>query len=77
MTDVLDTIKGKCIKGERVEVIEEMKRTLPEGVEAKRVMLEALISTMSMVGKKYSSGRIFSAVDDVRRSRHERGAAVF
>jgi 5-methyltetrahydrofolate--homocysteine methyltransferase len=59
MTDVLETIKEKCIRGKRVEVIEEVKRALAEGIDAKRVMLEALIPAMSAVGEKYSSGEFF------------------
>ena len=59
MADVLETIKEKCIRGKRFEVLEEVKRALAEGVEAKRVMLEALIPAMSVVGEKYSSGEFF------------------
>jgi 5-methyltetrahydrofolate--homocysteine methyltransferase len=59
MADVLETIKEKCIKGKRVEVIDEVKRALAEGVEAKTVMNEALIPAMSVVGEKYSSGEFF------------------
>jgi len=59
MADVLETIKEQCIKGKRVEVLTEVKRALAEGVDAKRVMLEALIPAMSVVGEKYSSGEFF------------------
>jgi 5-methyltetrahydrofolate--homocysteine methyltransferase len=59
MANVLETIKEKCIKGKRVEVMDEVKRALAEGIDAKRVMLEALIPAMSVVGEKYSSGEYF------------------
>ena len=59
MADVLEAIKEQCIKGKRVEVLTEVKRALAEGVDAKRVMLEALIPAMSVVGEKYSSGEFF------------------
>ena len=33
MSSVLEAIKEKCIKGKRVEVIEEVKRALADGVD--------------------------------------------
>ena len=59
MTNTLDSIKEKCIKGKRVDVMDEVKRALAEGIEAKQVMLEALIPAMAVVGEKYSSGEYF------------------
>jgi len=59
MSNILETIKEKCIKGKRVELLEEVKRALAEGVDAKTVMNEALIPAMSAVGEKYSSGEFF------------------
>ncbi len=59
MSNVLDMIKEKCIKGKRVEVMDEVKRALAEGIDAKRIMMEALIPAMAVVGEKYSSGEYF------------------
>ena len=59
MANILETIKEKCIKGKRAELIEEVKRALAEGVDAKTVMNEALIPAMAAVGEKYSSGEFF------------------
>ena len=59
MADILETIKEKCIRGKRVELIEEVKRALAEGIDAKTVMNDALIPAMSVVGEKYSSGEFF------------------
>jgi 5-methyltetrahydrofolate--homocysteine methyltransferase len=59
MANILETIKEKCIKGKRVELIDEVKRALAEGVDAKTVMNEALIPAMAAVGEKYSSGEFF------------------
>jgi 5-methyltetrahydrofolate--homocysteine methyltransferase len=59
MSNILETIKEKCIRGKRVELLEEVKRALAEGVDAKTVMNEALIPAMSTVGEKYSSGEFF------------------
>ena len=59
MADVLETIKEKCIRGKRAELLEEVKRALAEGVDAKTVMNEGLIPAMSVVGEKYSAGEFF------------------
>jgi 5-methyltetrahydrofolate--homocysteine methyltransferase len=59
MADILETIKEKCIKGKRAELLEEVKRALAAGVEAKTVMTDALIPAMSVVGEKYSTGEYF------------------
>lgn len=59
MAAILETIKEKCIRGKRVELIEEVKRALAEGIDAKTVMNDALIPAMSVVGEKYSSGEFF------------------
>jgi 5-methyltetrahydrofolate--homocysteine methyltransferase len=42
-----------------VELLDEVKRALAQGVDAKAVMTEALIPAMSVVGEKYSSGEYF------------------
>src|SRR3990172_1289957 len=59
MANILESIKEKCIRGKRVEVIEEVKRALAEGIDAKTVMNDALIPAMSVVGEKYSAGEFF------------------
>lgn len=59
MADLLTTIREHCVKGKRVEVLTEVKRALAEGIDARRVMLEALVPAMSVVGEKYSSGEFF------------------
>jgi 5-methyltetrahydrofolate--homocysteine methyltransferase len=59
MANILETIKEKCIRGKRVELAEEVKRALAEGIDAKTVMNDALIPAMSEVGEKYSSGEFF------------------
>jgi 5-methyltetrahydrofolate--homocysteine methyltransferase len=42
MANIVETIREKCIKGKRVELLEEVKRALAEGIDAKTVMNEAL-----------------------------------
>ena len=59
MADRIEAIREKCIKGKRVELLEEVKQALAEGVDAKTVMSQGLIPAMSVVGEKYSSGEYF------------------
>jgi 5-methyltetrahydrofolate--homocysteine methyltransferase len=59
MTDALETIKDKCIRGKRVELVEAVKSALEQGVDAKEIMVSGLIPAMAVVGEKYSSGEFF------------------
>jgi 5-methyltetrahydrofolate--homocysteine methyltransferase len=59
MTDVLETIREKCVSGDSDGLREEVKRALAAGVDAKALMTEALIPAMSIVGQKYSTGEFF------------------
>jgi 5-methyltetrahydrofolate--homocysteine methyltransferase len=59
MADILESIKDKCIRGKRAELLDEVKRALEGGIDAKTVMNQALIPAMSVVGEKYSSGEYF------------------
>jgi 5-methyltetrahydrofolate--homocysteine methyltransferase len=58
-SDWLEAIKDRVIHGKRAEALAEIDAALADGVDAKRIMLEALIPGMSMVGEKYSSGEFF------------------
>jgi 5-methyltetrahydrofolate--homocysteine methyltransferase len=55
----LDTIKNRVVNGKRAEALLEVDLALSDGLEAKRIMTEALIPAMSIVGEKYSSGEFF------------------
>jgi 5-methyltetrahydrofolate--homocysteine methyltransferase len=59
MTNALETIKEKCIRGKRIELVEAVKDALAQGVDAKDIMVSALIPAMAVVGEKYSSGEFF------------------
>src|ERR1035437_5738502 len=59
VSDVLENIKDKCIRGKRVELAEAIKSALAEGVDAKDIMMLGLIPAMAVVGEKYSSGEFF------------------
>jgi len=55
----LETIRNQVVNGKRADALAEMEAALAEGIDAKRVMTEALIPAMSIVGEKYSSGEFF------------------
>lgn len=59
MTDALENIRDKCIRGKRVELVEAVKGALAQGADAKEIMVSALIPAMAVVGEKYSSGEFF------------------
>jgi 5-methyltetrahydrofolate--homocysteine methyltransferase len=59
MSDALENIKDKCIRGKRVELAEAIKSALADGVDAKDIMMLSLIPAMAIVGEKYSSGEFF------------------
>ena len=59
MSDALETIKDKCIRGKRAELVEAIKDALAAGVDAKDIMVQSLIPAMAVVGEKYSSGEFF------------------
>jgi 5-methyltetrahydrofolate--homocysteine methyltransferase len=57
--DRLETIKDRVVNGKRTEALAEVDAALAGGIEAKRIMTDALIPAMSIVGEKYSSGEFF------------------
>lgn len=59
MDDRIEAIKAKVVGGKRAEVLQEVEAALAEGADSMRIMSEALIPAMSIVGEKYSSGEFF------------------
>jgi len=59
MDDRLETIKDLVINGKRGEALAHIDAALAAGHGAKRIMTDALIPAMSIVGEKYSSGEFF------------------
>lgn len=57
--DRLESIKEHVVKGRRADALAAMETALGEGVDARRVMSDALIPAMSIVGEKYSTGEYF------------------
>ncbi|MBA7681671.1 Methionine synthase [subsurface metagenome] len=58
MVDLIK-IKDSVIKGEVDEVRDMVKRAIDEGQEAKRILNEALLPGMSIVGDKFEEGDFF------------------
>jgi 5-methyltetrahydrofolate--homocysteine methyltransferase len=59
MVDRIEAIKDQVVRGKRAETLAEVQAALTEGMESKRIMIEALIPAMSIVGEKYSTGEFF------------------
>lgn len=59
MGDRIEAIKGKVVDGKRAEVLQEVEAALTEGTDSMKIMTEALIPAMTVVGEKYSSGEFF------------------
>jgi 5-methyltetrahydrofolate--homocysteine methyltransferase len=59
MDDKIEAIRIKVVGGRRAEVLQEVEAALAEGTDSMRIMTEALIPAMSIVGEKYSSGEFF------------------
>jgi 5-methyltetrahydrofolate--homocysteine methyltransferase len=55
----LETIRNQVVSGRRADALAEVEAALAEGIDAKRIMTEALIPAMSIVGEKYSTGEYF------------------
>ena len=59
MSAALELIKDKCIRGKRAELVEAVNSALAQGIDAKEIMVTALIPAMAVVGEKYGSGEFF------------------
>ena len=59
MDDRIEAIRIKVVGGKRAEVLQEVEAALAEGTDSMKIMTEALIPAMSIVGEKYSSGEFF------------------
>jgi 5-methyltetrahydrofolate--homocysteine methyltransferase len=59
MSDIIAALKDFVVRGKRNEAAEEMKKALAAGLDPGLIMKEGLISAMSVVGQKYSSGEFF------------------
>ena len=59
MTDILETIKELVVSGKFKEIEEQIRKTVDSGVDPNRIINDALISAMDIVGKKFADGDIY------------------
>jgi 5-methyltetrahydrofolate--homocysteine methyltransferase len=59
MADHLEIIKNAVIKGEHCEIKDHVRKALDDGLDANRIINEALITAMDVVGKEFGVGHIF------------------
>jgi 5-methyltetrahydrofolate--homocysteine methyltransferase len=59
MTDMLETIQGMVIDGKFKDIEAEVQRAVDAGTDLNRLINDALISAMDVVGKKFADGTIY------------------
>ncbi len=59
MTDILKTIKEIVIGGKFKDIEEQVQRAVDSGADLNRLINDALISAMDIVGKKFADGDIY------------------
>jgi len=59
MTDILETIKQMVVDGKFKDIEQEVQRAVDTGTDLNRLINEALISAMDIVGKRFSDGQIY------------------
>ena len=59
MTDMLETIQSMVVNGKFKDIEEEVQRAVDAGTDLNRLINDALISAMDIVGKKFADGVIY------------------
>ena len=59
MTDILETIREMVVGGKFNDIEEEVQRAVDSGTDLNRLINEALISAMDIVGKRFADGDIY------------------
>ncbi len=59
MTDILETIKEMVVDGKYKDIEAEVQRAVDSGTDLNRLINEALISAMDIVGKRFAEGEIY------------------
>jgi 5-methyltetrahydrofolate--homocysteine methyltransferase len=59
MTDILETIKKMVVDGKFNEIEEQVQRAVDAGTDLNRLINDALISAMDIVGKRFADGEIY------------------
>jgi len=59
MTDIIETIKKMVVDGKFNDIEQEVQRAVNTGTDLNRLINEALISAMDIVGKRFADGQIY------------------
>jgi 5-methyltetrahydrofolate--homocysteine methyltransferase len=59
MTDILETIREMVVGGKFKDIEEEVQRAVDSGTDLNRLINDALISAMDIVGKRFADGDIY------------------
>jgi 5-methyltetrahydrofolate--homocysteine methyltransferase len=59
MTDILETIREMVVGGKFNDIEEEVQRAVDSGTDLNRLINDALISAMDIVGKRFADGDIY------------------
>lgn len=59
MAAILETIKEMVVNGKFNDIEEEVQRAVDSGADLNRLINDALISAMDIVGKKFADGEIY------------------
>ena len=59
MTDILETIREMVVGGKFKDIEEEVQRAVDSGTDLNRIINDALISAMDIVGKRFADGDIY------------------
>jgi len=59
MTDILETIREMVVGGKFNDIEEEVQRAVDSGTDLNRLINDALINAMDIVGKRFADGDIY------------------
>ena len=59
MTDILETIKDMVVGGKYNDIEEQVQRAVDSGIDLNRLINDALISAMDIVGKQFATSEIY------------------
>jgi len=59
MSDIIASLKDLVVRGKKNEAAQEVQHALDAGCDPALIMKDGLVSAMSVVGQKYSSGEYF------------------
>jgi corrinoid protein of di/trimethylamine methyltransferase len=76
MTDILETIKEMVVGGKYNDIEAEVQRAVDSGTDLNRLINDALISAMDIVGKRFADSEIYVPEMLVSATTMKRGLAI-